>query len=432
MKNFIKFIIASIVALPFVACDDDDDDSATSSEIIIETTQDDALTATLSGYIGAKYGYTVCYPTDDYDLPLYISVSDGTITCSAYKFIAADETRLDEMTSLPTDTEWLSAAEIIEGATYWVRYAEVTIYRYLKLRIVAIDGNDVYIEYVEFSTEVRDTTNSNANDTSVEYASNLEMPYFEETDMMLFLPHTVDETLNYSIFYNCEMLHAQWVAFSFTSTTAADNVTRTDAWDVDPLIPSAYQTNNSYHTSDGFDRGHLCASEDRVWSTEANEQTFYYSNMSPQLNDLNSYYWAQLEALVRTWGRSVGSTFDNVYVAKGGTLNTLLTNFTGEIAGSDSKYPTTDENGYTTKGLPCPKYYFMAILAETDGDYQAIAFLVEHKEGWAHTPTTAQLQSTVVSIDELEEATGIDFFCNLIDEYEDDVEASYDLTAWDW
>lgn len=285
------------------------------------------------------------------------------------------------------------------------------------------------------SSVALDSANLNANLGASTYAANLEMPHFETSDSMIFLAHTVEadsEILNYAIFWNGGLKHAEWVAFSFDETTAADNVTRSEAWAVDPLLDEEFQTDNSYHTYDGFDRGHLCASEDRVFTAEANEQTFYYSNVSPQLNDLNANFWAALETLVRSWGRSVGSTFDKVYVAKGGTLNELLKNFTGEIADANGVYPTTDSKGFTSKGLPCPKYYFMAVLAETGGDFAAIGFLVEHKEGWPASPTTAELQATAMSIDALETATGLDFFCNLDDDTEAAVEAELDLSKWAW
>lgn len=280
-----------------------------------------------------------------------------------------------------------------------------------------------------------DSANLNANSGASVYAANLEMPHFEESDTLVFLPHTVtldSEILNYAIFYNGGLKHAEWVAFSFDEATAQDNVTRSEAWAVDPLLDAEFRTDNSYHTYDGFDRGHLCASEDRVFSEEANEQTFYYSNVSPQLNDLNANFWNALEALVRGWGRSVGETFDKVYVAKGGTLNELLKAFKGEIADANGVYPETDAEGFTSKGLPCPKYYFMAVLAESGGEFNAIGFLVEHKEGWPESPTAAELQATAMSIDALETATGLDFFCNLDDETEAKVEATLDLSSWAW
>lgn len=77
----------------------------------------------------------------------------------------------------------------------------------------------------------------------------------------------------------------------------------------------------------------------------------------------------KLEARIQSWGYSVGSgTYTNVYVTKGGTLNELAAN----LVGADNISTTAE--GYTIKGLACPKYYYMAVLAERDGTYQSIAF----------------------------------------------------------
>ena len=91
----------------------------------------------------------------------------------------------------------------------------------------------------------------------------------------------------------------------------------------------------------------------------------------------------------------------------------------------------TDANGFTKGGLACPKYYFMAVLSETDGAYHAIGFRVEHKE-YSKAPTLEELKASALSIDELEEKTGIDFFCNLPDDLENTVESSMNLDDWAW
>lgn len=90
------------------------------------------------------------------------------------------------------------------------------------------------------------------------------------------------------------MKHSEWVAFVFDKITKQDNVSRTDAWDVNPQLPKEMQVDNASHRNDGFDRGHICASEDRVYSKDANKQTFYYSNMSPQLKSFNGGFGLHL------------------------------------------------------------------------------------------------------------------------------------------
>ena len=277
--------------------------------------------------------------------------------------------------------------------------------------------------------------NSNAN-TQTD-ATALEIPRLNTN--YAYAVHYVEvggePVLNLAIEWIAEKKHANWVAFSFDATTAQDKVTRTDNWANDPVLQPGTDADywNNFHKNDGFDKGHLCASEDRVYMKEANWQTFYYSNMSPQFNSFNGGFWQKLEAKVQTWGRStISGKFDKVYVAKGGTVNELLVSHQATTKGGDGKYPNTDENGLTSGGLICPKYYFMAVLAEKNGAYQALAFLVEHREDWSKTPTKEEMQACVVSIDILEKKTGIDFFCNLPDGVENEVEAFFDLTEWAW
>ena len=124
--------------------------------------------------------------------------------------------------------------------------------------------------------------------------------------------------------------------------------------------------------------------------------------------------------------------YDKVYLTKGGTLNKLLTNFTGTVMANDKQYPTTDEFGKTKHGLAVPAYYFMAILSEKDGNYHAVGFYVPHTETLPQNPTAGDFQVYAVTIDKLEEETGIDFFCNLPDVIEDEVEASLNFSDWNW
>lgn len=422
LKNNILWLLVVVCGL--AACDGDSD---TPLNGYYETTDDSSTVTVLKGYVSSSDGFSVCTP-DGCDSPFYIV--DQQFYGKAYEFAESTATRLDAMSGVPST--WVKTMDIAENATYWAKYTSMDRYVYIKFRVALIEDNDVTIEYVVNSTETRPNTNANSSGTA--YATNLEMPQLNANNY--FLPHTVtvsgSDVLNYSIEWNSDMKHAEWVAFSFDNTTCKDVTSRTDAWDVDPLLDASMQTNNSYHTNDGFDRGHLCASEDRVWSVAANEQTFYYSNMSPQIGSFNQNFWADLEAQVRTWGRAIPSTYDKVYVAKGGTLNNLLKSFTGTTRASDGQYPTTDADGFTTKGLACPAYYFMAILSEKDGAYNAIAFLVPHSEDLPTEPTTAELQEYVVSIDSLETFTGLDFFCNLPDDLETEVESTVNLSDWAW
>ena len=76
--------------------------------------------------------------------------------------------------------------------------------------------------------------------------------------------------------------------------------------------------------------------------------------------------------------------------------------------------------------MPVPKYFYMCLLAVKNGKYKAIGFWTEHvnqaeKYDYAHYAK---------SIKEIEQLTGIDFFCNLPDDIEQEVESSYNLSDW--
>lgn len=422
------FILGLALALFNVGCDDQN----TIPNGYVQTTQEGASTLVLKGYENAALGFSVFQP-EGFDSPFYIQ--DKKFAGNAYSFTQVAAARLDEMTTVPANVEWQSNATVTAGAAYWARYAASTVYRFVKFRVSDINGNNVTIEYVVTDqTEERPNDNVNAN-TGYDNVSvtGYEIPHLNDQNVYADHYVTMDgvQILNYALEWDNTKRHANWVAFTFDTTTSADNVKRTDAWSVDPKLPAEMQVQESDHKNDGFDKGHLCASEDRVYLKEANEQTFYYSNMSPQLNDFNGGFWGKLEARVQTWGRSTAEgVYDKVYVTKGGTLNKLLKNFKGTTVNGGT--PTTDANGFTIHGLACPEYYYMAVLSQKDDVFHAIAFLVPHKEGMTRNPSSDELKAYVVSVDKLEEETGIDFFCNLPDVLENEVEAAYNLNDWAW
>lgn len=216
-----------------------------------------------------------------------------------------------------------------------------------------------------------------------------------------------DSTRNYSMEYNYASNHTRWVAFTFYDKTAEVNTKRSNAWSTDPYLLD--YTDNTYDfRGSGYDRGHLVASADRLYSIPANEQTFYYSNMSPQINSFNGGIWASLENKVQGWGQ-LSAIRDTLYVVKGGTIR------------DDQVMGTIGESK-----IVIPKYYFMALLAKKGPVYKSIAFCFEHR---AH-PQPYSLTDYALSVEELEELTGIDFFHNLPDSIERLVEKQLIIEDW--
>ena len=252
-------------------------------------------------------------------------------------------------------------------------------------------------------------------------AKMIEVPALQKGD--LFVTHNIvfegkekdDTVMNYCLAYDTVQYHSRWVAFRFDGSNRAKNTGRSssDAFQDDPSINSKHYVGNKGFGS-GYDRGHLCASNDRLVSEEANRQTFYMTNMSPQMSQFNQQYWVGYEQYVQNIGRDA-SFSDTLYVVKGGTIDKE------KILG----YVWRN----TGKQVAVPKFYYMALLKCKSSGYEAIAFWMEHKE-YDVEPTKSEIAKHAITIDELEEYTGIDFFHNLPDEAEAAVEKTFNLSSW--
>ena len=82
---------------------------------------------------------------------------------------------------------------------------------------------------------------------------------------------------------------------------------------------------------------------------------------------------------------------------------------------------------YTESGIPVPQYFYMAVLCVKNDQFKALAFWTKHEN---KSIKNANLADYAITIDELEEKTGIDFFCNLPDDIEEQVESTLELNKW--
>lgn len=251
------------------------------------------------------------------------------------------------------------------------------------------------------------------------YASMLEIPALKGGSMNQFITHTTKRNgkdyPTYSLKYSYKYKHSYWIAYRFDNTTGG-NVGRNEAYKPDPELPSQYAAKHNDYTNSGYTRGHLCASSDRQYSKEANQQTFYMSNISPQSgNGFNQSgsAWNTGEDKVQAWGYNISRSTDTLYVVKGGTIGE------GMI------------KGYIKNEIAIPKYFFMAVLFRSGDNYKAIGFYMPH-ENLKDDPDKKDPKKYLMSIDALEQETGINFFHNLPDNIENTVEATYNVNDWQW
>lgn len=234
----------------------------------------------------------------------------------------------------------------------------------------------------------------------------------------IVLKHTTNDqdSINYSVEWDPQRKAQRWSAYQLDSHTLEKNASRyssqTNLYPHDPLLPSSQYLSQDCIYGSGFDHGHICPSADRLYSEEANYQTFFLTNMQLQYKAFNGSLsgseshkndwspWYRLETQVRSWANA--ATTETLYVVKGGTIE------------DDQIFPNK------LKGeMIIPKYFFVALLLKNDQGYKAIGFWMEHKGSYDQE---LPLGDYAVNIEELQRLTGIDFFCNLPDDIEQRIE----------
>ncbi len=206
-----------------------------------------------------------------------------------------------------------------------------------------------------------------------------------------------------ALFYIDRWGQSKWVVHMILPDIATGVETRTNDFRRDSLVPVEMPDKVDYFNS-GYDRGHLAPSADFRWSRKALSESYFYSNMSPQKPEFNRGKWSQVEDFLRQY---VIYTGHPIFVVTGGLLH-------------DSIQKTIGVN----KKIKVPPYFYKIALDMQASPPRAIAF-------WMLNGTnTKPIINYVVSIDEVEQKTGIDFFYLLPDTLEDRVEAMKDVSLW--
>jgi len=205
----------------------------------------------------------------------------------------------------------------------------------------------------------------------------------------------------YSFSFSQKDKQALWVAYQLTDKKTAKQFDRSNKFTQDGSVLSGTASDGDYKGS-GYDRGHLAPAADMGWSAKAMTESFYYSNMSPQLPSFNRGIWKQLEELVRTWAIQN----EEIYIVTGGVLN--------------------DDLPKIGKGVSVPKYFYKVILDYKEPSIKGIGFIIPNES------SKELLQRYAVSIDSVESFTGINFFYQLPDYQEKVIEYTLSIKSWDW
>lgn len=302
-------------------------------------------------------------------------------------------TKSSTVTLSPVNVEHQSSATPTPSVSTQIPYGGC-----LEMPAMSCGTSSTFIETFGGATGHKHTVNGNPN--------------------QVIITHVVEEDgklkRNYTMLFDKTKKAPLWSACVIHQGYFPDVVTRTETWTIDPALSKAEQQDGTTYGSGGYARGHITASADRLSSIHCNNQTFYSTNIAPQLqNSFNSGVWSRLERKTqKDWNPSVGST-DTLYMVSGVVYK--------------------EDIGVTTKGeIEIPSHFYKVLVkCKFDGasvsSAQGIGFYYENR---AHKGASFDDATYVKSIDWIEEQAGFDFFSNLPLKAEQTAEANTNFTTF--
>jgi len=216
--------------------------------------------------------------------------------------------------------------------------------------------------------------------------------------------HTLVVREGYTLAHNDVDLISDWVSYHLTRAEASGTLPRANAFKADPDLPKGHRAELGDYQGWGtvYDRGHQFPDADAKGQGKlVQAESYFLSNMTPQAKRLNEGAWKHLEEDVRAIAKSRGE----IWVVTGPAY------VDDDGDGFINYYVIGDDQ------VVVPTDYFKIVLApKGQGDFEAMAILVRNE------PLKDTMEDHLVSIDEIERVTGIDFFPDLPDSIETPLE----------
>ena len=207
----------------------------------------------------------------------------------------------------------------------------------------------------------------------------------------------------YALGYSEYHEQARWVIYHMTAEEATTKAaSRDDNFRPDPEIPTGSATLADYRGF-GYDRGHLAPAADMSFSIKTMDESFYMSNMSPQEPAFNRGIWKDLESQVR----SFAIVEKDIYVVTGPIL------------------PQTKKKVIGPNEVTVPDRYYKVIWDRTPPE-KMIGFILPN------AGSTESLKSFTVTVDKVEAETGLDFFSEIPQPQQEQLESTLTVNAWKW
>jgi len=211
------------------------------------------------------------------------------------------------------------------------------------------------------------------------------------------------KNIGYMVGYSENYKTPIWAAYRLFNANDPQRYPRPTRFRVDKRTLSRIKHED--YTGSGYDRGHMAPNYaiSTRFGKEAQKETFYMSNVCPQMPKLNQQTWEALEGIEA-----------NVYANEFSEIWTIV----GPIFKSNPKT--------LPRGVSIPDKFFKIIL-DTEGDnISVLAVIMKQADFGEHS-----ISDFIVTVDSIETLTGLDFFSDLPDSVENAVESSYPDEQWE-
>lgn len=304
-----------------------------------------------------------------------------------------------------------STSIVLETVTYTLSYTEN-----VRFRIIKLSGSGDRINIDDFVIGGTEDTSGGGEPGGGPVAGDVHLtmgnPSQAVTDISFPNNYLLDKE-EYVMSYSRDKGTANWVSWHLDEAWLG-SAPRQDDFRSDSTLPASwYQVGATDYQYSGFDRGHLCPSADRTLSVDDNSNTFFMTNMMPQAPSNNRYAWANLES----YCRSMLSGGYEIYIISGGY------GLGGDGANGYAEYLAGGK-------IQIPSNTWKVIMIIPDGDDDVNRVTTSTRLIAVDMPNSNSVTSDwtqyITSVDNIEAATGYDFFDLVPDAVEDVIEANID------
>ncbi|NLE55127.1 MAG: DNA/RNA non-specific endonuclease [Lentisphaerae bacterium] len=215
---------------------------------------------------------------------------------------------------------------------------------------------------------------------------------------------SVLHNLGYSVGYDDARKNPAWVAYRLFAVASDTTVgERPGQFNVD--FRSTAQVRSEDYTGSGFDRGHLAPNYGiaRCYGPAAQVQTFLMTNIAPQRHALNAGVWKEIEMRE---ANDYAQNLEEIWIYCGTIFS-----------------PTRLRE--LPSGVPIPDSFYKIVIDEQHGALRVLAFIFSQN---SNNKTAAA--DGLCSVDAIEAATGLDFFPELPEDIQAQLESVVPTSLW--